>query len=96
MPRPHLDLCEAGVLVSDLLDGTTLADSARPKDPGAAARVLVEAFRAAALDAGLAPADPRPSHVVVMADARSACSAPASRGRWTATAPGWRSTPSTR
>jgi predicted unusual protein kinase regulating ubiquinone biosynthesis (AarF/ABC1/UbiB family) len=56
------------VLVSDLLDGTTLADGARPKDAGAASRVLVEAFRAAALDAGLAPADPRPSHVVVMED----------------------------
>ncbi|HEV2812229.1 MAG TPA: AarF/UbiB family protein, partial [Solirubrobacteraceae bacterium] len=68
VPRPHLELCESEVLVSDLLDGTTLADGGRAADPGAAARTLVAAFRAAALDAGLAPIDPRPSHVLVRAD----------------------------
>ncbi|HEX8085137.1 MAG TPA: AarF/UbiB family protein [Solirubrobacteraceae bacterium] len=68
VPRPRLDLCESGVLVSDLLDGTTLADGARPEDPHGAARTLVEAFRAAALQAGLALVDPRPSHVLVRAD----------------------------
>jgi ABC1 family protein len=68
VPRPHLDLCEAGVLVSDLLDGTTLADGGRPPDPEGVARTLVEAFRAAALETGLAPVDPRPSHVLVRDD----------------------------
>jgi predicted unusual protein kinase regulating ubiquinone biosynthesis (AarF/ABC1/UbiB family) len=68
VPRPHLELSESTVLVSDLLDGATLADGARPPDPGAAARTLVEAFRAAALGAGLAPIDPRPSHVIVRGD----------------------------
>lgn len=68
VPRPHLELSESEVLVSDLLDGTTLADGARPDDAPGAARALVEAFRAAALHAGLAPVDPRPSHVVVRPD----------------------------
>jgi hypothetical protein len=56
------------VLVSDLVDGTTLADGGRPADPAAAAQALVAAFRAAALDAGLAPVDARPGHVVVRRD----------------------------
>lgn len=68
VPRPHLELCESGVLVTDLLDGETLADGARPKDAGAAAHALVDAFRAATLEAGLAPIDPRPSHVLVRRD----------------------------
>jgi predicted unusual protein kinase regulating ubiquinone biosynthesis (AarF/ABC1/UbiB family) len=68
VPRPHLELAAPEVLVSDFADGETLAAGARPDDPAAAARALVEAFRAAALDAGLAPVDPRPSHVVVGGD----------------------------
>ncbi len=68
VPRPHLELCASGVLVSDLVEGTTLADGAALDDPGAAARALVAAFRAAALGAGLAPVDPRPGHVVVQPD----------------------------
>ncbi|HEV3000849.1 MAG TPA: AarF/UbiB family protein [Solirubrobacteraceae bacterium] len=68
VPRPHLDLCAAGVLVSDLLDGAALAGGARPPDPAAAARALVAAFRAATLDAGLAPVDARPGHVLVRPD----------------------------
>ena len=68
VPRPHLELSESGVLVSDLLDGETLVDGARPRDAAEAARALVGAFRAAALDAGLVPVDPRPSHVLVRAD----------------------------
>jgi hypothetical protein len=68
VPRLHLERSVSGVLVTDLLDGTTLADGARPDDAAAAARALVEAFRAAAIGAGLAPIDPRPSHVVVKAD----------------------------
>jgi ABC1 atypical kinase-like domain len=68
VPKPHLELCEAGVLVSDLLDGETLAAGARPRDPAHAARTLVAAFRAVALDAGLAMVDPRPSHVLARDD----------------------------
>ena len=68
VPRPHLDLCSGEVLVSDLLAGATLGSGARPPDAGVAARALVDAFRAAVLDAGLAPVDPRPSHVVVAPD----------------------------
>ena len=66
VPRPHLDLCAAEVLVSDLLDGVTLAAGAQA--PRAAARSLVAAFRAAVLEAGLAPVDPRAGHVVVLGD----------------------------
>jgi hypothetical protein len=68
VPRAHSDLAAPGVMVTDLLAGTTLADGARPPDPEAAARALAAAFRAAALDAGLAPVDPRPTHVVVAPD----------------------------
>ena len=65
VPRPHLDLAAPDVLVTDLLDGETLASGARPADPGAAAEALVAAVRAMTLDAGLAPFDLRPSHVLV-------------------------------
>jgi hypothetical protein len=65
VPRPHLELCAASVLVADFAPGTTLADGARPADPGAAARTLVAAVRAAVLDAGVAPVDLRASHLVV-------------------------------
>ena len=68
VPRPHLELAQGGVLVTDFVEGTTLADGARPPDAGAAARALVEAFRAAALGAGLAPVDPRATHVIVRPD----------------------------
>lgn len=64
VPRPQLDLCAADVLVADLAPGETLA-GARPADPAAAARALVDALRGATLDAGLAPVDLRASHVVV-------------------------------
>jgi len=63
--RPHLDLAAPEVLVTALLPGRTLGDGARPADAPAAARSLVAAFRAACLGAGLAPVDPRPTHVVV-------------------------------
>ena len=68
VPRPHLEHSTSEVLVTDLVEGTTLADGARPKDPGAAARALVAAFRAAVLEAGLAPVDPRATHVIVRRD----------------------------
>jgi hypothetical protein len=65
VPRPLLDLSTSEVLVSERAEGTTLADGARPADAGAAARALIGAFRAAVLEAGLAPVDLRASHVVV-------------------------------
>jgi predicted unusual protein kinase regulating ubiquinone biosynthesis (AarF/ABC1/UbiB family) len=68
VPRPHGELAAEDVLVSDLLEGETLASGARPADPAAAARALVEAYRAAVLGAGLVPYDPRASHVVVAPD----------------------------
>ena len=68
VPRPHLELCGTGVLVTDLIEGETLAAGAVPADPSAAARTLVAAFRVVAVEAGLAPIDPRPSHVVVRPD----------------------------
>lgn len=66
--RPRLDLCAPEVLVTDLLPGETMASGARPAHPVAAAHALVAVHRAAALDAGLALVDPRPSHVVVAPD----------------------------
>ena len=68
VPRADLELSTPGVLVSELLAGTTLAAGAAPGDAEAAARALVEAHRAAVFEAGLAPVDPRPSHVVVDGD----------------------------
>ena len=65
VPRAVLELAAPEVLVTAFAEGATLADGGRPADPAAAARALVAAFRAACLDAGLAPVDPRPSHVVV-------------------------------
>jgi hypothetical protein len=67
-PAPVLELCTHDVLVAAWAPGTTLADGARPGDPGAAARALVAGFRAAVLEAGLAPVDLRASHVVVDGD----------------------------
>ena len=72
VPRPLLDLSTSEVLVSERAEGTTLAAGGRPADTGAAARALIAAFRAAALDAGLAPVDLRASHVVVGPDDRLA------------------------
>jgi predicted unusual protein kinase regulating ubiquinone biosynthesis (AarF/ABC1/UbiB family) len=68
VPRAHAELCTEGVFVADVLDGRTLADGARPGDPGAAARALVAVHVAAARDAGLALLDPRPGHVLALAD----------------------------
>jgi predicted unusual protein kinase regulating ubiquinone biosynthesis (AarF/ABC1/UbiB family) len=67
VPRAHRELCAEAVFVADLLDGPTLADDVRPGDPGAVARVLVDAHVAAALD-GLALLDARPGHVVMLGD----------------------------
>jgi predicted unusual protein kinase regulating ubiquinone biosynthesis (AarF/ABC1/UbiB family) len=68
VPRPHSELAAEDVLVSDLLEGATLAAGARVPDRAAATRALAGAFRAAVLGAGLVPYDPRASHVVVAPD----------------------------
>jgi predicted unusual protein kinase regulating ubiquinone biosynthesis (AarF/ABC1/UbiB family) len=68
VPRPHGELAAETVLVSDLLEGATVADGARPPDALGAARALAAAYRAAVLGAGLAPYDLRASHVVVAPD----------------------------
>lgn len=70
IPRAHTELAAPGVLVTDLLVGTTLRDGGRPDDPTAAATALVHAHVTAARDAGLALLDARPGHVVVLRDGR--------------------------
>ena len=69
VPRVHAALCTEEVFVAELLDGTSLADGARPQDSEQAARVLVEAHVRAAKD-GLALLDARPGHVLVLGDGR--------------------------
>ena len=68
VPRTHGELAAETVLVSELLEGTTVADGARPPDARRAARALADAYRATVLGAGLAPYDLRASHVVVAPD----------------------------
>jgi predicted unusual protein kinase regulating ubiquinone biosynthesis (AarF/ABC1/UbiB family) len=66
VPAPDMDLSGETVLVSELLEGRTLADpKVKVGDAGAIARTLVAAHVAAAR-AGLVLTDPRPGHVVVM------------------------------
>ena len=63
-----MELSGEAVLVGELLEGRTLADpKAKVADPGAVARTLVAAHVTAAR-AGLVLTDPRPGHVVLMAD----------------------------
>ncbi|HEU4975794.1 MAG TPA: AarF/UbiB family protein [Baekduia sp.] len=69
VPAPDLALSAEDVLVTELLDGPTLADGARPADPAAAARALVTAHVRTAR-AGLVLTDARPGHVVVLGDGR--------------------------
>lgn len=64
VPAPDLELSSSSVLVSEWLDGPTLAEAA-PGDPAAVARTLVAAHVAAAR-AGHVLADPRPGHVVLL------------------------------
>src|ERR1700712_2174012 len=66
IPAPELELCNEAVLVTELLDGPTLAeDGVVPGDPGAVATTLVTAHVVAAR-AGLVLTDPRPEHVVLL------------------------------
>lgn len=68
VPAVHSDLAAPEVMVSDWLDGPTLAQE-RPADPPAVARTLVDAHLEAART-GLVLCDPRPNHVVLLADGR--------------------------
>ena len=69
IPRPHSELAGESVIVTELLDGPTLETRA-PEDPGRVARALVRAHLEAWSRAGLVLTDPRPSHVVLLADGR--------------------------
>ncbi len=66
VPKTEGELCSEDVLVSELLDGPTLA-AAAPDDPARAGRALVRAH-VTALAAGVALTDPRPGHVVLLGD----------------------------
>ncbi len=66
VPAPDMELSGESVLVSELLEGRTLADpKVKVADPRAVARVLVAAHVTAA-HAGLVLTDPRPGHLVLM------------------------------
>lgn len=65
VPRAHGELSADTVLVTELLDGATLLDGARPADPETAARTLVQACLSAVTRGGVALTDLRPGHVVV-------------------------------
>jgi predicted unusual protein kinase regulating ubiquinone biosynthesis (AarF/ABC1/UbiB family) len=67
VPAVHSELTSEGVLVTDRLDGPTLAE-AGPEDPGEVARALVAAHVTAWREGGLILTDARPSHVVLLAD----------------------------
>ncbi|HEX3318402.1 MAG TPA: AarF/UbiB family protein, partial [Solirubrobacteraceae bacterium] len=67
VPAVRTELAAPGVLVADLLEGPTLA-AAQPPSAGAAARALVAFHLGAPRAVGLAPADPRPDHVVLLGD----------------------------
>lgn len=69
IPAVRTELCAPEVMVSELLEGPTLADpAASVADPAGLARTLLEVHLTYVLRAGRAPCDPRPSHVVLCAD----------------------------
>ena len=65
VPAVHVDECGPEVLVTELLEGPTLA-AARAPDPGRVARLLVEAHLTAWGEAGLVLTDARPGHIVLL------------------------------
>jgi predicted unusual protein kinase regulating ubiquinone biosynthesis (AarF/ABC1/UbiB family) len=67
VPAAHVDECAPNVMVSELLEGPTLAASA-PDDPERVAELLVAAHLAAWRDVGLVLTDARPSHVILRGD----------------------------
>jgi predicted unusual protein kinase regulating ubiquinone biosynthesis (AarF/ABC1/UbiB family) len=66
-PRVHSELCHEGVLVTDFVEGPTLAE-ARPADPDVVARALIRAYGGAPRSLGLVSANPRANDVVVRDD----------------------------
>jgi predicted unusual protein kinase regulating ubiquinone biosynthesis (AarF/ABC1/UbiB family) len=68
VPAVHGELSAPGVLVTELLQGPTLADGSVPADAGAVARALVAFHCGAPRALALVPADPRPDHVVLLRD----------------------------
>ena len=67
VPAVHSELTTEDVLVSDRIDGPTLAD-AQPDDPATLVRALVRAHVTAWRQAGLILTDVRPGHVVLLRD----------------------------
>ena len=65
VPAVHGDLSAPGVLVTELLEGPTLADGSVPADAGAVARALVAFHCGAPRAVALVAADPRADHVVL-------------------------------
>lgn len=70
VPSVHGEHTTEAVLVTDWLDGVSLADDPRPADAGRVARALVRLHLGAPTAVGLVLADPRPDDVLVLADGR--------------------------
>ena len=90
VPAVHGELSAGDVLVTERLEGPTLAEAA-PADAEATARHLVAAHLSAWREAGLVLTDTRPSHVILLADGRTGLlgtgvARPAPRERAAATA----------
>jgi predicted unusual protein kinase regulating ubiquinone biosynthesis (AarF/ABC1/UbiB family) len=68
VPAVHGELSAPGVLVTELLEGPTLADGAAPADAGAVARSLVAFHCGAPRAVALMPADPRADHIILLED----------------------------
>ena len=66
VPAVHGELSAPGVLVTELLEGPTLADGSARADAGAVARALVVFHCGAPRALALMPADPRADHVVLL------------------------------
>ena len=67
VPDVFLENCTPTLMVSEFIEGTSLAD-AWPGDPDAVAERLVAAHLVAWRDLGLVPTDARPSHVLLLDD----------------------------
>jgi hypothetical protein len=69
VPAVHTALCAPGVMVSELLEGPALdAPGAGVPDPAGLARTLLRVHLGLGRRAGIAPADPRPGHVLLGPD----------------------------
>jgi hypothetical protein len=69
VPAVHSDLAGDEVMVSELLEGPTLEEGA-PDDPARVARALIAAHVTVWRRLGTVLTDPRPGHVVLLADGR--------------------------